>query len=295
MGRFNFDKIIERRGTSCEKWDGLKELFGQEDLIAMWVADMDFKSPPALIDAFKKRVEHGIFGYTYRTQDYYEAIINWLKKRHNFKIKQQWISHSPGVVTGIVVSILALTSPGDKIIVFSPAYPPFRRSVLENGRQLVLTSLKLLNDKFVMDFDDLKEKIDERTKMLILCSPHNPTGRVWTEKELLTLAEICLKNDLIVISDEIHCDIVFKGNKHIPFASLGDEIAQKTITFMSPSKSFNVAGLINSYAIIPNPKLKISYETLLKAIHLNECNIFGMEALKVLYNECEDWLNEPIL
>ena len=292
LTKLNFDEVIERRGTGCEKWDALKEFFGREDLVALWVADMDFKAPPEVVEAFKKAVEHGIFGYTHRLEEYYEAIIGWVERHHNWKIKREWISHSPGVIPGINVAILALTVPGDKIIIQPPVYPPFRRSILENGRQLVYNPLRLEGNRFVMDFEDLERKIDDRTRMLILCSPHNPGGRVWTKEELKTLSEICLKHNLIVLSDEIHCDIVFKGYKHIPLQTVSEEIAQRSIAFISPSKTFNLAGLRTSVAIIPNENIRKAYNAVLKALNIGEANTFGMIALEAAYKHGDAWLNE---
>jgi len=272
----------------------LKELFGREDLIPLWIADMDFKAPKEVIETLRKAVDHGIFGYAYRLEGYYEAIEMWVKRRHNWSVKREWITHAPGVIPGIIVAILALTVPGDKVIIQPPVYPPFSKSVLENGRQLVHNPLKLINNRFVMDLEDLERKIDKRTKLIILCSPHNPGGRVWQKEELERLGEICLKHNLIILSDEIHCDIVYPGNKHIPIQTLSEDIAQRSIAFFSPSKTFNLAGLRTSVTIIPNKNIREAYNSILEALKIGEPNTFGMAGLEAAYRYGERWLEELI-
>ncbi|RKD29141.1 MalY/PatB family protein [Thermohalobacter berrensis] len=287
---YNFDQIIERKNTNSAKWDGLKDVFGKDDVLPMWVADMDFRCPQPIVDAIVKRAEHGIYGYPKRPVSYYESIIYWMKKRHNWDIKEEWISFSPGVVPALNMLIMALTNPGDKVVVQSPVYFPFFSAVKNNNRVLVNNELKLQNGNYVMDFERLEKQIDSKTKMLILCSPHNPVGRVWSREELKRLGEICLKNNIIIVSDEIHSDIVYSGYKHTPIASISEELAKNTITCIAPSKTFNVAGLYTSVVIIPNKKLKDKYKNILERIHIGMGNIFGIEALEAGYRYGEEWL-----
>ena len=196
---YNFDEIVERRGTNCEKWDGLKELYGRDDLLPLWVADMDFSAPPAISSALEKRGEHNIYGYTYCGDEYYEAVIGWMSRRHNWDIKKEWIVFTPGVVPALSLAIKAFTKPGDKVIIQSPVYHPFYDVIGNNGRHIVNNPLIYKDGKYTMDYEDLEEKIDSRTRILLLCNPHNPVGRVWTKEELNKLGEICLKNDIIII------------------------------------------------------------------------------------------------
>ncbi|QCX34148.1 pyridoxal phosphate-dependent aminotransferase [Caloramator sp. E03] len=290
--KYDFDKIIERKNTNCVKWDTLKERFGSNDILPMWVADMDFEVAPEIIEAIKKRTEHGIFGYTIRPQTYYESIINWVKKRHSWEINREWLGFSPGVVPALAIAVLSFTDIGDKIIIQPPIYPPFFKVIKNNGRQIVENPLKLQDGKFVMDFDDLESKIDSKVKMLMLCSPHNPVGRVWDKDELEKLSNICLKHNIIIVSDEIHSDIVYKDKKHIPIASLNEAVLQNTITFIAPSKTFNIAGLSTSATIIPNKKLRDKFENTIESLEISSSNVFGIVALESAYKYGEEWLDE---
>ncbi|ACR78872.1 MULTISPECIES: MalY/PatB family protein [Kosmotoga] len=292
MEKYDFDKFIDRRETNSYKWDYLDEAFGTRDLIPMWVADMDFEAPKPVIEAIKNRAQHGCYGYTARPDSYYESIMNWLEKRHSWKVEKEWLLHSPGVVPGIVIAILAFTNPGDKVIIQTPVYHPFYSTVRENGRQLVKNPLKLENGKYFMNFEDLESKIDERARMLILCNPHNPGGRVWTEGELLKLGELCIKHDLIILSDEIHSDIIMPGYKHIPIASISQELADRTITYIAPSKTFNLAGLTTSTVIISNQRLRRIYNNMLSSLELNLGNVFGIVATEAAYRYGEEWLEQ---
>lgn len=292
MKKYNFDKITDRSGTNTVKYDLRKQYFGAEDVIPMWVADMDFETPDFIVEAVKKRAQHPIYGYTIRPESFNNAIVNWMRNRHNWNIDSKWISFSPGVVPGLVLSLLAFTNPGDKVILQSPVYFPFYSTILGNGRQLVDNPLKQINGKFEMDFNDLEKKIDSRTKMLFLCSPHNPVSRVWKKEELEKLGEICIKNNILIVADEIHHDLVFKHNKHFSLASLSKEIAELTITFVAPSKTFNIAGLSTAAAIISNEKLRNDYNNILGDYHLYIGNLFGATALEAAYNNGNDWLNQ---
>ena len=294
----SFDTVISREGTSSVKWDLRQEVFGKGDILPLWVADMDIRCPQPIIDAFKKRVDHGIFGYTGKTAAFFDAIIGWEKRRHGWQVQREWISCCPGIVSGINTAIQALSHPGDKVIIQPPVYRPFYDAVIGNGRQLVVNPLKREAGGFTMDFEDLVKKIDESTKILILCSPHNPVGRVWTSGELETLAQICIEKDLIVLSDEIHQDIVYAPHRHIPIASLTIEaqrtphpIRERTLTFIAPSKTFNIAGLVSSAVIIPNRRLFAEFERRLNTNGIGMGNVFGILGLEVAYNEGEEWLD----
>ncbi len=288
---WNFDEIIEREKTNSVKYDLRARLYGSEDIIPMWVADMDFKTPNFIVDAVKKRAEHEIYGYTIRGNSFFKAVIHWMNYKHNWYVKKNWISFSPGVVPALAISVLAYTKPGDKIIVQPPVYFPFFSSVKNHGRQLVYNQLKYENGNYFFDFEDLKKKIDSRTKMILISNPHNPVGRVWTKAELTELAEICLENDILMISDEIHSDLIFEPNKHVPLASLSEEIADKTISTFAPSKTFNVAGLSSSAIIISNPKLKTTFDNYVDDLHIGFGNIFGNVALEAAYTHGAEWLN----
>jgi cystathionine beta-lyase len=293
--KYNFDEIIDRTDYHSEKWDELKTKFGDipEDVLPMWVADMEFRAPKPVIEAIKKTAEHGIYGYTSRPDSYYQAIIDWMEKRHNWKVKKDWLAFSPGVVPALSIIIRAFTQPGDKVIVQPPVYYPFFRIIENNGCHVVNNPLKLSNRKYFMDYDDLERKIDDpRVKLLILCSPHNPVGRVWQKEELIILGEICLEHKIMVISDEIHADILFKGYKHIPFASISPAFAHHSITCTAPSKTFNLAGLQTSTIIIPNKKYYKTYNNALDSLALDENNVFGLVALEAAYRYGEEWFEQ---
>jgi len=289
---WNFDEVVDRNNTNSVKYDLRALKFGKEDIIPMWVADMDFKTPPFIIDAVKKRAEHEIYGYTIRSKGFFQSLINWMRYKHDWEVKKNWITFSPGVVPALSASVLAFTSPGDKVIVQPPVYFPFYSSIQNFGRQLVYNQLKEENSKYFIDFNDLERQIDSRTRMLMFCSPHNPVGRVWTKEELERLGEICIKNDLLIVSDEIHSDLIFEPNKHIPFASVSKEIADRTISTFAPSKTFNIAGLSTSAVIISNMKLKERFDNFMQDLHITGGNIFGNVALEAAYNEGAKWLSD---
>jgi len=291
--KYDFDEVIDRTNYHSVKWDELETTFGAKDVLPMWIADMEFRSPQPVIEAIKKVNEHGIYGYTSRPLSYYQAIINWMEKRHNWKIKKDWIAYSPGVVPALSLIIRAFCQPGDKVIVQPPVYCPFFRVIENNGCHVVNNPLKLSNKKYFIDWEDLERKVDDpRVRLLILCSPHNPVGRVWQKEELIILGEICLKHNIIVVSDEIHADILFKGYKHTPFASISPAFAHNSITCTAPSKTFNLAGLQTSTIIIPNKKYYKIYENILDSLALNENNVFGLVALEAAYRDGEEWLEQ---
>ncbi len=288
--KYDFDKVVDRKDTRSVKWD-LK----QKDIIPMWVADMDFEVPDEVVQAIKKRAEHKIYGYTSPDKEYYDSIINWFKRRHDFSIKKEWINYCPGVVPAINMLIRAFTKPGDKVILQVPVYHPFFTAVKNNGCEVVENPLKLTEDRYEIDFEDLEGKIeDNKVKVLVLCNPHNPVGRVWTKEELVRLGELCIKNNVIVISDEIHCDLVYKEYKHISFASINDDFAQISAVCTAPSKTFNLAGLQTSSIIIANTELRKKFFDVLEDNGIWAPNIFGIEALEAAYNYGEQWLDEVI-
>ena len=292
--KYNFDEIINRENTDCIKYDFRKHYFGTDDVIPMWVADMDFKTPDFILNAIKQRINHPVMGYSFRSNGYHNAVLNWLQSRHQWTIKKEWITFSPGVVPGLTLAVTIFTKPGDKIIVQPPVYFPFYSSIEGPGRKVIHNPLRLENGRYYFDFEDLKQKIDKRTKILILCSPHNPGGMVWKKEELEQLANICLENDILILSDEIHSDLIFRPNKHIPLASMTEEIAQNVITYMSPSKTFNMAALSTAYVIIPNSHLKKEYDYILEYNHLHIGNAFGNIALEAAYTHGNDWLEQML-
>lgn len=295
MKKYNFDELVDRTNTNCIKYDGRQMFFGTEDVLPLWVADMDFKTPDFIINALKERLEHEVLGYTFRDDSYAESITNWLEKRHAWKVEKEWLSFSPGVVAGLTLSIEAFSKPGDEVIVQPPVYFPFFDSVKGTGRKMVENPLKLENGRYTFDLEDLKQKITSETKLLLLCNPQNPGGMVWTREELEALTAICLENKVLIISDEIHSDLVFEGHKHIPLPTISEEVAQSCVVCMAGSKTFNIAGLTTSFVVIPNKRLLARYERELKVPHLHMGNIFGSVALETAYREGEAWLEQMLV
>lgn len=293
--KYNFNEIVDRKGTSCSKWDHNKAIFGTDDIHPMWIADMDFKAPAEVIDAMQERLNHGVFGYTFRGEEYNNSIVNWVKRRYGWNIEREWITFSPGIVPALSMAILAYTRPGDKIVIQTPVYGPFSGVVKANGRQLIESPLSCENGVYKMNLEDLEAQIDDRTKMVMMCNPHNPVGRVWTKEELERLAEIVIKHDLILVSDEIHADFIFSSHKHISIASISKELEQRTVTCYAPSKTFGLAGLTTSAIVIPNKKLRREFNDILEAMEIDGGNIFGMVALKAAYDNCEEWLEQLLV
>jgi len=288
---WNFDEPARREGTNCIKYDLREETFGVKDVIPMWVADMDFNTPDFIVKSFQNRIKHEIFGYSFRPPEYFLSIIEWLKCRHNWQVEKDWICFSPGIVPALNFCTLAYTLPGDNIIVQPPVYFPFFSAAESQGRKLIYNRLIESDGKWVMDYDSLIEGIDGKTKMIILSNPHNPVGRVWTPEELNKLADICLKNNIVILSDEIHCDLVLPGFSHTPVANLSEKIAETTITCISPSKTFNLAGLSTSSAIISNPVLRKSFNRIVENLHVGNGNIFGAIASIAAYSQGHKWLD----
>lgn len=292
--KYDFDQIIDRRNTNSVKIDALKEVFGADDLIPLWVADMEFLSPPEITDALKKRVEHGIFGYYTPDDAYFKSIINWLKNRHSWTVDKQDVIFVPGVVKGFAFAIDAFTNVGDKIIIQPPVYPPFKTTSEGLNRKIVNNPLIYDNGQYSMDFDNLREVAKTGCKMLILCNPQNPSGRIWSKDELSELAEICFDNQILVVSDEIHSDLVLPGNEHIPFATVSNKAAQNNITLMAPSKTFNIAGIVSSFAVVENEEIRKKYFNYLNARQLGDGTIFGYIAAEYAYEYGEEWLNQAL-
>ena len=287
---WNFDEPAFREGTNCIKYDLREATFGNKDIIPMWVADMDFNTPDFVIKSLRDRLNHEICGYSFRPEEYYLSIIEWIKHRHKWTIERDWISFSPGIVPALNFATLAFTQPGDNIIVQPPVYFPFFSVVESHGRKLIYNKLKESDGRWEMDFNSLLTSIDCKTKMIIISNPHNPVGRVWTPEELHKLAEICLINNILILSDEIHSDLVLPGFAHTPMASLSEKIADNTITFIAPSKTFNLAGLSTSSVIISNPGLRKSFNRIIENLHVGNGNIFGTIASIASYTHGHEWL-----
>ena len=292
---FRSDEIIDRKGTNSAKWEpeALKEMFGASDVLPFWVADMDFRIAQPIIDAVVERAKHGIYGYGIRTDSYFDAIINWTSKRFGWNIEKEWIEYTPGVVPAINYILQAFTQPGDKVLIQEPVYYPFKNSIINNNLQVVNSPLKCNGEKYEMDFQDFEEKIkDPELKAFILCNPHNPVGRVWDKEDLIRIGNLCLENDVLVISDEIHNDLVYSGNTHTMFASISEEFAMNSITCTATSKTFNLAGMQSSNIIIPNPKLMEEYRKVLERHNIGGQNPLSIVAIEAAYNYGEEWLEE---
>ncbi|UGB30055.1 MalY/PatB family protein [Metabacillus sp. B2-18] len=291
-----FDQVINRKKTDSVKWDYTKRIFGVEDVLPMWVADMDFQAPEEVIDALHTRVDHGIFGYTMPGSKMEEAVKNWLKSRHSWEIDPKTITYSPGIVTAISMAIHAFTTSEDKIVVQPPVYYPFFEIAQKHKREVLYNQL-LLNENFryEIDFNDLEEKLsDERTKLFILCNPHNPSGRVWSEEELTKIGDLCIKHNVLIISDDIHSDLLLFGNQYTPIASIRKDIANQTITCIAPSKTFNLAGLQASILLIPNDSLKRRYNEVQQLFGVMGINTLGADAMQAAYEHGSNWLDELI-
>lgn len=289
MGKYNFDEIVERRGTNSYKWDLPK----REDIIPMWVADMDFKTAPCIIEALKKRVEHGVFGYNFVPDSYYDAVINWFDRRHQWKIQREDILYTSGVVPAISCSLKAMTMPGDKVLIQTPVYNCFFSSIKNNGCEVLENPLRRQGDSYVIDFEDFERKCaDEKTTVFLFCNPHNPSGRVWTKEELERMNDICLKHGVKVIADEIHCELTMPGYTYQPFAAVSDACRDNSVVLNSPSKAFNIAGLQIANIVCHQPERR---QRINRALNINEVcdvNAFGIIALQEAYNNGGEWLDE---
>lgn len=292
--KYDFDCPIERRGTHSLKYDGLKQYYSREDLIPLWVADMDFATPDFIRKAIAERLEHPILGYTMAYEGYWQSIERWLFKRHGWQVEREWLRYIPGIVKGIGMAINAFTEQGDKIIIQPPVYHPFRLVPEHNSREVVLNPLRRTEQGYEMDFEHLEQVIDSRCKLLILANPHNPVGITWSKQTLSRLAEIASRHNIIVISDEIHCDMPLFGNQHTPFASVSEQAKQCSITFGAPTKTFNVAGLVSSFCVVPNEQLREKFFAWLEANEFDMATLFAMVATEAAFNKGDEWRKQMI-
>jgi len=289
MPKYDFDTVYNRKGTGCFKADALQMIFGKEDLLSLWVADMDFAIAPEIQKALADRLNHPVLGYNFRLQTYYNSIIDWVLKRYDWHIQRDWIINTPGIVTAVNTAVVTLIEPGDGILIQTPVYDPFYEAVRSHGRSLLTNPLVLKEDRYEIDFADFEEKVSQ-CKMFILCSPHNPVGRVWTRAELLQIGKLCKKHNVIVVADEIHADVIYSGHEFTAFGSLED-FSGFSVTCYSPSKSFNLAGLCTSAIIIPSDKLRKPFSDYVQSMHLYLGNTLGITALQTAYTLGEDWLD----
>ncbi|WP_144594074.1 MalY/PatB family protein [Priestia flexa] len=287
-----FNNKINRINTNSVKWDRMENLFGKKDLLPFWVADMDFAAPEEVVKEIAKRVDHGVFGYTTPTESTNESVRSWVQKRHEWNIEADWITYSPGIVFAISMAIQAYTQKGDSILIQPPVYTPFFEMVKVNERKLIESPLHLKGDRYSIDFSSFEKQLASGVKMFILCSPHNPIGRVWKRGELEKIAELCKKYDVLILSDEIHSDLVYKPSVHIPISSLNEDAENRTITCIAPSKTFNVPGLQASAIIIPNNELREKYQQQQHKQGFFTLNTFGTIGLEAAYTHGEIWLNE---
>ncbi|AWK51839.1 pyridoxal phosphate-dependent aminotransferase [Clostridium beijerinckii] len=296
--KYDFETLVYRKNIGASKWNLMSKVnpHVKDNIVPFSVADMEFKNPPQIVDGLKKYIDLSILGYTESTEEYYKAVCNWMERKHDWKIRKEWIAEFSGVVPALYTIIRALTKEEDNVLIMTPVYYPFYKAITTNNRKVINTELVLCKDHYEINFEDFEEKAKlEKTKLLILCNPHNPVGRVWSEEELKRIGEICLENNVIVVSDEIHFDLIMPGFKHTVFANICEEFANNSVICTAPSKTFNLAGLQTSNIIIPNKKIrnKIISERR-AAIGNSGLNIFGYKACEIAYNECEDWLDELI-
>ena len=291
--KYDFDEIVPREHTDCFKFDNVKEIFGTEDVIPMWIADMDFKTPPFIVETIRKRLEHEVLGYTFTNSSWKPAIQNWVSRRYGWDVSSGEIGFVGGIVPAISFALQCFTAPGDKVLIQPPVYPPYHNVTKELGRTLVTNPLKLVNGQLEVDFADFEEKV-KGCKLFLLCNPHNPCGRVWSKDELQRMCDICVQNNVLIVSDEIHCDMTFKGFTHTPFATVSEDAKNNSITFMAASKTFNIAGLKSSYHIIQNDGLRRQYNDFLRKNELDSAHLFATAPVATAYNEGDEWLSQML-
>jgi cystathionine beta-lyase len=293
--KYDFDRVTDRTGTASYKWDQSEKLFGSAGVLPLWVADMDFEPPQEVVREMVRRAEQGVYGYTIRTPEFNGAVSGWLKRRHNWEIREEWLSSStPGVVPALSLIVHAFTRPGDKVILQSPVYYPFYDVIRMNGRAVVDNALMLKDGRYEIDFELLERQAGDGAKLLLLCSPHNPGGRVWTREELTRIGDICVRHGVVVVADEIHHDLVYRGRKHVPFASITDEFAEISVTLIAASKTFNLAGLQAALAVIPSEELRKRYNQAVKTFSLHMEPYFGVSAVISSYTHGDEWLEQLI-
>ena len=290
---YNFDEVVCRKHTDALKLEALAPRWGRTDLLPMWVADMDFKTPPFIVEVMKKRMECEVFGYTARPESWYEAIISWQARRHQWTITKEMISFVPGVVPALAMAVQAFTERGEKVMIQQPVYNPFAQVIRNNHRELVNCPLELKDGQYHINFEVFEEKI-KGCKLFLFCHPHNPGGRVWTREELQKVAAICAQNNVIIVADEIHADLTLPPYQHIPFATVSEEATQNSVVFASPSKAFNMAGLATSYAVIANPTLRRRFESYVEGNELAAGNVFAFNTVVAAYNKGEEWLQQML-
>jgi cystathionine beta-lyase len=290
--KYDFDKIVDRTGTESLKWVYPREVLKVGDAIPLWVADMDFEAPPAVVEAIRNRAAHGIYGYPLIPPSFWQAAIRWLGRRHGWDVRKDWMAKSPGIVPALNYAVRAFTKPGDGVIIQTPVYFPFYHAVENNGRRVVRNPLRFDGRRYTMDLDDLERKIDGGGRMLILCSPHNPVGRVWTQEELEGLGRIAVERDLLVVSDEIHHDLVFGGHRHHVLAALSSDLADRTVTCIAPSKTFNIPGLSTAVVIASNLRLLEAFKDETERAGFELGQVFGIVGFEAAYAHGEDWLDE---
>lgn len=289
--KYSFDEVIDRTGTAAVKIDGMKEVWGRTDLLPLWVADMDFATPPFILDAIRRRCEHPILGYTEKPESYYQAIIGWVKRRYGMEVSKEQLNYVPGIVAGLGMALNCFTVPGDKVMIMPPVYHPFAWLVQRNGRRLVECPLKLENGTYRMDLDLFRRSI-KGVRVLILCNPHNPGGVVWTKEELETLADVCAEDNVIVFSDEIHADLTLPPHRHVPFAMISEHARNNSVTFMAPSKAFNMPGMAASHTVIYNEGLRKRFVSYLDAGELDMGHVLAYPAVEAAYTKGDEWLEQ---
>ena len=292
--KYDFDRIIERKGTGALKYDALKERYGRDDLLPLWVADLDFETPDFITDAIRKRLDHSLFGYTITPAELWDTIAKWIYEHHEWKVRTEWLTFIPGVMKGVGAVINTFVKEDEKVIILPPVYHPFRLTPLGNEREVVYSPLKRVGDSYEIDFDNLARVADDKCRLLILSNPHNPAGITWNRETLTRLADFCHERNIIVISDEIHSDLALFGNRHIPFATVSDKAAEISITFGAPSKTFNTAGIVNSYAIVQNDTLRRRFFKWLDANELSEPHLFAPIAIIAAFTKGEEWRRQLI-
>ena len=293
MTKYDFETIIDRRNSGCLKWDAWAKRGHAPDDLPLWVADMDFKTVPAAIEALTQRVQQGVYGYTMATEPYYVAVQNWFESRHGWRPERAWFVLTPGVVFALATAVNAFTQPGDQVIIQPPVYYPFRLMIQDNGRKMATSPLRYEDGRYTMDYEGFERQLKETgAKLFILCNPHNPVGRAWTEDELRKIGDICLRHNVVVVSDEIHADFARAGHTHVPYASLGEKYAQHAVVCTAPSKTFNLAGLQLSNIFIPNPDLRAAFKRARNRTGYDEPSVFGVVAAQACYERGGEWLDQ---